>query len=139
MTTKSPKTLQPKDFQVNRTWLAYRVNRVPLITEGQEIDLYVLQDAASMYLFGNAFAPFGTDCPPLQDVENLLKSAYARKSEWPSELVLPGKPGLENSFSKAARSFGIVVRSVPESHLSFYINDTQEAYEEFLARDEGDA
>jgi hypothetical protein len=134
MKTPQQQTMQPKDFRVNQTWLAYRINRAPLNVGGQEINLYVLQDAASMFLFGNAFAPAGSDWPPAREVEKLLDSAYAKKDEWPSELVLPGNPEPENSFAMAARNRGINVRNVPESQLSFYIKDTQEAYEEFLTR-----
>ena len=131
--------MHPSDFQVNQTWLAYRINQTPLFAEGKAIDLYVLQDAASMFLFGNAFAPHGEDFPPLKDVKKLMASAHAKKNEWPSELVLPGKHASSNSFAKVAADNGIALRSVPESQMSFYIKDTQESYEEFLGRGEGDA
>lgn len=49
-------TMHPRDFEVNQTWLAFRVNQRPLLAEGQEFDIFVLQDAASMFIFGNAFA-----------------------------------------------------------------------------------
>ena len=131
--------MQPGDFQVNQTWLAYRINQTPLRIEGRPIDLYVLQDAASMFLFGNAFAPHGADFPDQKEVEKLMTSAYERRSEWPSELVLPGTYRSENSFIKVAKKHGIAVRSVPESQMSFYIKDTQEAYEEFFSRGGGNA
>ena len=131
--------MQPSDFQVNQTWLAYRINQAPLLVEGNAIDLYVLQDAASMFLFGNAFAAPGADCPDVKEVEKLLGSAYKKGSAWPSELVLPGTHRADNAFIKAAQQHGIAVRSVPESQMSFYIKDTQEAYEEFFTRGYSDA
>jgi hypothetical protein len=139
MAKSTPRTLQSGDFQVNRTWLAYRINQAPVHAEGYEVDIYVLQDAASMYLFGNAFAPHGTEFPDLEAVERLMDGAYSKKNEWPSELLLPGTPGRENTFSKVAREHDILVRSVPESQLSFFIKDVQESYEHFLSRTEGDA
>jgi hypothetical protein len=131
--------MQPSDFRVNQTWLAYRINRAPLKVEGQAIDLYVLQDAASMFLFGNAFAPDGSDCPDLKEVRKLMGTAHAKRDEWPSELILAGSHGQENSFIKVAHEHGVAIRTVPESQMSFYIKDTQEAYEEFFARGESDA
>ncbi len=139
MNTSNPKTMQPSDFEVNKTWLAYRINSAPINVDQKEIDLYVLQDAASMFLFGNAFSTVGSDSPEIKEVEKLLRSAHAKRDEWPSELLLPGNPGNDNSFAKAAHKHGVKVRGVPESQLSFYIKDTQEAYEDFLGRSEGDA
>jgi hypothetical protein len=138
MNTPIPRTLQPDDFIVNQTWLAYRINSTPLTVENQEIDLYVLQDAGSMFLFGNAFAPAGSGYPAAEDVERLLNSAHEKRDEWPSELLLPGNPGRDNSFAQVAQRYGVRVRNVPESQLSFYIKDTQKAYEEFLGRGDGD-
>ena len=139
MKTPNPKTLQPRDFQVNQTWLAYRINSAPINVDHKEIDLYVLQDAASMFLFGNVFATAGTDFPEITQVEKLLSSAHAKRDQWPTELLLPGNPRKDNSFVIAAGQQGVKVRSVPESQLSFYIKDTQEAYEDFLGSSEGDA
>ena len=139
MTKPKPKTMQPGDFQVNSTWLAYRINTAPMQVEGQAIDLYVLQDAASMFLFGNVFAPHGADYPDANEVEKLMASAHGNRDEWPSELILPGTHGPDNSFVKVAKKHGVAVRSVPESHMSFYIKDTQESYEQFLSRGTSDA
>ena len=97
MTKTLPRTMQPGDFQVNQTWLAYRINVAPMQIDGRAIDLYVLQDAASMFLFGNAFGPHGSDGPDVEEVEKLLESARGKRDEWPSELVLPGKNGPANS------------------------------------------
>ena len=139
MNTLNPKTMQPSDFEINKTWLAYRINSAPINVDHKEVDLYVLQDAASMFLFGNAFAAAGTDFPGIKEVEKLLHSAYSKRGEWPTELLLPGNPGNDNSFAKAAHRHGVKVRGVPESRLSLYIKDTQEAYEDYLWRSEGDA
>lgn len=138
MKNAPPQTLQPRDFTVNRTWLAYRINQAPMLAEGEDIDLYVLQDAGSMFLFGNAFAPAGSDHPADNVAEKLLLSAHAKRNTWPDELLLPGMPAPDNSFARIARQHGVAVRHVPESQLSFYIKDTQEAYEDFLGRPSDD-
>ena len=139
MSKSSFRTMQPSDYQVNKTWLAYRINTAPLQVEGEAIDLYVLQDAVSMFLFGNAFAPSGTAFPPAEDVEKLMASARDKKNKWPSELILLGNPGPENTFAAVARRHGVAVRSVPESQMSLYLTDTRKSYQEFLFRDASDA
>jgi hypothetical protein len=134
MPAPKPKAMHPRDFKVNGSWLAYCINRAPIHVDGQEIDLYILQDAASMYIFGNAFAPRGSDYPSEADVEKLMRSAHEKNEEWPIEIVLPGVPDATNSFAKVAKQHGIAVRTVPESQMSIYIKDAQDSYEEFLLR-----
>jgi hypothetical protein len=139
MTKARPRAMHPSDFQVNQTWLAYRINQAPIRVGGTAVDLYVLQDAASMFLFGHALATPGTEGPESSEVESLLDSAYSKGKQWPSELVMPGVHGAGSTFSKAALQRGIAVRSIPESQMSLYIKDTQEGYEEFLTRGQGEA
>jgi hypothetical protein len=72
MKKPAPCTVHPRDFQVNQTLSAYRINQAPLLAEGQAIDLFVLQDAASPILFGSAFAPHGDDFSHLMDDERAV-------------------------------------------------------------------
>ncbi len=137
--TTRKKSMRPDDFRVNATWLAFRFNQKPLQSEEGEHDVFVLQDAGSMFIFGTAFAPHESAAPSHVEVERLLQSAWAHREEWPEELVLPGKPSSDNAFVRAAAAVGIPVRSVPEAAMSFYIRDVQSAFEEYFARDAGDA
>lgn len=90
-------------------------------------------------LFSETLSPRTDLNPNAEEVEKLLLSAHSRKGEWPVELLLPGVPAAENSFIKVAKQDGLKARAVPESQMSFYIKDTQEAYEEFLSRGAGGA
>ena len=139
MPKTQPRTMEPSDFEVNQTWLAYRINQTPIRVGGTATDLYVLQDAASMLLFGHALAAPGADGPEPAEVEALLESAFDKGKSWPSELVMPGVHRAGSTFFKAAQQRDIAIRSVPESQLSLYIKDTQEGYEEFLSRGENEA
>jgi hypothetical protein len=127
--------MHPRDFEVNRTWLAFRMNRLPLLVEGKETDIFVLQDAASMFLFGSEFAAHGAECPSKKAVARLFKQAWSHRQEWPAEIVLPGKFSRANSFAAVAREQDISVRGVPEAQMSFYILDVQSSFEEHAARD----
>jgi hypothetical protein len=125
--------MHPRDFVVNRTWLAFRINQLPVSNEDGEFDIFVLQDAGSMFLFGNAFAPHG-EYPSREAVVLLLEQAWSHHQEWPEELVLPGKPSSQNSFASVAREHGISVRAVAEARMAFYITDVQSAFEEHAQR-----
>lgn len=128
------RAMQPGDFVVNRTWLAFRMNRLPFLVDGEQSDAFVLQDAASMFIFGSTFAPHGAECPAAGDASALLKQAWARRQEWPAELVLPGRPSTTNTFALAARERGLRVRAVAEARMSFYIIDVQSSFEEYASR-----
>ncbi len=76
MRKSAKRTMRPEDFRVNGTWLAFRVNQRPIETAGEAHDIYVLQDAASMFIFGTAFAPCDAESP-----------SEAEASEAPGESV----------------------------------------------------
>jgi hypothetical protein len=126
--------MHPRDFEVNRTWLAYRMNRVPFITPEGEFDVFVLQDAGSMFIFGSAFASHDAHCPPTEDVASLFGQAWSRVQGWPEELILPGNPSSKNNFVVTAREHGITVKAVAEARMSFYIKDVQSSFEEHSAQ-----
>lgn len=130
----APKTLEPQDFEVNQCWLAFRVNQFPIRTPEGEHDIYVLQDAGSMYIFGTCFAEHDAESPPESDVEALLQKAWKAREEWPDEIIVPGKFSKRNAFARAASQFGIAIRAVPEAQLSMYIKDVQTSFEEHLAK-----
>jgi hypothetical protein len=125
--------MRPHSFKENRTWLAFRVNQFPVAAGDGTFDIFVLQDAASMFIFGNAFAPHGAESPSEADATALMDQAWSRMQEWPEEIVLPGKPSPDNSFVRVAKRNGVAVRNVAESEMSFYIKDVQTSFEEFLS------
>ena len=131
--------MRPADFRVNATWLAFRFNQRPLQSEDGAYDVFVLQDAGSMFIFGTAFAPHESEAPSRVEVDRLLQAAWSHRQEWPEELVLPGNPSFENAFVQAATEVPIAVRTVPEAGMSFYIREVQSAFEEYFARGAGDA
>jgi hypothetical protein len=141
MQSKSPNpTLKPQDFEVNKTWLVFRANRHPLQSEDGEIDVFILQDAASLYILGNVFAPAGSNLPNSESAAALLKQAWAVRQEWPEELLLAEPVEPENGFIRAAEWNGLAVRTMAEKHLRFFVEDVRTSYEEFLSRgDDSDA
>jgi hypothetical protein len=127
--------MRPHSFEVNRTWLAFRVNKLPVTAGEDTFDIFVLQDAASMFIFGFVFAPDGAESPSVADVVALMDKARSRTQEWPEEIVLPGKPSQDNSFVCVAKRNGVGVRTVAKSEMSYYIKDVQTSFENFLSDD----
>jgi hypothetical protein len=138
MPTSRIRSLHPRDFEVNHTWLAFRINQRPVAWAEGQFDIFVLQDAASMFLFGTAFAPHGEECPPAKDATRLLNKAWSSRQEWPVEILLVGKPSSKNAFASAARQHGISVRAVAEARASFYIKDVQASFEEYAGPGDAD-
>jgi hypothetical protein len=126
--------LHPKQFAVNEVWFAIRVTRNPVLIAGMPNHIYVVQDAGSMFVFGNAFAPSEDESPSAGDAAIILTQAWQEKREWPKKLLIPGTSSKNNGFAAAAEMKKVEVAFVPELELSFYIDDLQSSYEEFIAR-----
>ena len=128
--------MHPKDFRVNEAWLAFRANSVPLRTPEGEFDVFVLVDAASMYIFGHAFAAVGAEAPTDEDAAALLRSGWQRKQQWPERLILTGKPSAENGFCRAAERNGIPVVAVAAKELRVYTSDIRSGFAEHFGGEE---
>ena len=94
--------------------------------------MYVLQDAASMYLFGNVLVPTGSTTASEEEFNSLLQSAWHAKRAWPRRLLLPETILPRSSFAEVAKHNEIPVELVPESALALYINDVQSALSEYF-------
>ena len=117
--------MQPKDFRVNEAWLAFRANRAPLRTPEGAFDVFVLMDAASMFILGHALAVVGAEAPNEEDAAALLREGWSAKQEWPERLLLAGKLAPDNGFSRAAQSNGIPVATVAPREIRAYTSDVR--------------
>jgi hypothetical protein len=122
--------LRPSEFTVNQCWLVIKASDAPIRVDEGFFDVYVLQDAASMYLFGNVFVPSGSATASEEEVNSLLQGAWRVKHRWPKCLMLPDSISPRSSFAVVAKRNRIAVEVVPESTLSIYINDVQAAFRE---------
>ena len=78
---KRAPALHPDQFKVNEAWIAFQLNDEPIHTEQDgSFDVVCLMDAASCYIFGNAFVPLGQVEPTEFDAHRLLKSGWCIKS-----------------------------------------------------------
>jgi hypothetical protein len=125
-----PNELHPKYFSVDQAWLVIKATAKPIQVEGDPTEVYVLQDAGSMYLFGNAFAPYPNGNPQTQQVSRLFQNAWRKHSRWPTVLILPESLSGRLPFTEAAARNGIPLAVVPDTALAVYVSDVQEAFEE---------
>ena len=128
--------MEPSQFTVNQCWLVIKASDVPISTDEGFFDVYVLQDAASMYLFGSVFTPFGTGDASEEEVNSLFQSAWRAKRQWPQRVLLPHSIPSPNSFATVAKQNQIPVEIVQESALAIYINDVQAGFREHFEGDE---
>jgi hypothetical protein len=131
--------IHPSHFTVNQYWLIVKASDAPIRTDEGPFDLYVLQDAASMYLFGNLLVPSGSGAASEEEVNSLLQGARRAKGEWPQSLLLPDSAPFRGSFAVVARRNRIPLEVVPESELAIYMNDVQAAFREHFGREESGA
>ena len=125
--------MHPSQFGVNQCWLIVKASDTPIVTDEGLFDVYVVQDAASMYLFGSVFTPSGSGNASEQEFNSLLQHAWRQKREWPKRLLVPDSIPSPNPFSVVAKRHRIPVEIVPESALAIYINDVQAGFHEYLA------
>ena len=126
--------LHPKQVAVNEVWLAIRATRSPVLIDDVPNHIIIVQDAGSMFIFGNAFAAADTESPSAGDAALVLTQAWQQKREWPQRLLIPGSESKSNGFAVAARLNKLTVEFVSEDELSLYIDDVQSGYEEFIGR-----
>jgi hypothetical protein len=123
-------------FTVNQCWSIVKASNAPTRTDEGTYDVYVLQDSAGMYLFGNMLVPFGSQTATKEEVSSLFQCAWRTKHEWPKVFLLPDSDPPRSSFAVRAKRNGIPVEVVPESVLAMYINDVQAAFREHFGGEE---
>lgn len=131
-TSASQQEFEPSEFEVNQCWLIIPASDAPIEMDEGLFDVYVLQDAASMYLFGNVFAPSGSGTAPDEEVDSLLQEAWRAKRDWPQRLLLPDSIPPQSSLAVLPERKGIAVEFVPEIALAIYINDVQAGFREYF-------
>lgn len=131
-TAASASQLHPSQFTVNQCWLIVKASDAPVVTREGLFDVYVVQDAASMYLFGTVFTPSGRGNASTEEFNSLLERAWGKKREWPKRLLVPDSIPSPNPFSVVAKRHGIPVEIVSASALTIYINDVQSGFREYF-------
>ncbi len=117
--------LTPDTFGINEAWVMFRVGGL-LFVGGNPIDIYLLMDASSGYVFGHL--PCEGDRPDKKALTALFKEAFNAKYEWPYALYLPKGEPAETLFREEAEKSSIDVHTVPLSHLEAIIEPVRESF-----------
>jgi hypothetical protein len=106
--------LQASDFTVNEAWIAFKVNRQPIVLKEAFINAYALIDAGSTYVIGVFTIESSNRFPSLEEVEAVFQSALKTKGfTWPKSLIIPRDHTEDNTFKIAAEKRQIQVKNFP--------------------------
>jgi hypothetical protein len=122
--------LHPKQFEVNETWIAFRLNNAPIRTERDgDFNCIALMDAASCFMLSSEFIPTTAAEPTQAAFHRLLKNAKRHKQQLPRTLFVPREDVADRVTLEATQQSIEVVR-VPESELLIFIGEAREAFAE---------
>jgi len=123
----------PDQFEVNDTWIAFRINEEFVFVQEDPYDIFVLMDAASTYVLGFVFSKVVEEAPSVDEVEDLFKKAWEAKQQWPKKFIVTDESVASNVFIQEAKKNGIPVDVVPMSDLSPIIEPVKEIFAKNLA------
>ena len=122
--------LHPKQFEVNETWIAFRLNNSPIRTESDgDFNCVALMDAASCFILGSELIPVTAAEPTRSQFRRLLKNAQRHKQQLPKTLFVPREDIADRVTLESAQQNIDVVR-VPERELLVFIGEAREAFAE---------
>lgn len=124
-------TLQHGQFRVNEAWVACRLQSLIMVGSAP-VDLYVLMDAASGYIFGHLLVL--DEVPSPDETRALFEKAYAAKNQWPSKLIAPKLDPALPVFQDQADAGGFPMEVVPVTHLEELVRPIQESYDAFQSQ-----
>jgi hypothetical protein len=123
--------LHPKQFEVNATWIAFRLNNAPIRTERDgDFNCIALMEAASCFILSSEFIPAAAAEPTRAQFRRLLKDAKRHKQQQlPRTLFVPREDVADRVTLEATEQSIEVVR-VPECELLIFIGEAREAFAE---------
>jgi hypothetical protein len=125
--------LHPDQFRVNETWIVFKLNDAPLITDRDgDFNALALMDAASGFILDSSFVPSESNELSPAEAEHLLSNGYSHKKQFPKELIVPEEQTANNLALEAER-WGISVRRAPDAQLRLLISDAREAFRKHFA------
>ena len=122
--------LQPKQFEINEAWIAFRLNDAP-IRVGRDADFNCIapMDAASCFMLGTDLVPVGSSGLSKQQSKRLLKTAQSHKDQLPRTLFVPKEDSADLLIAEAAQqNIGVVL--VSESELLVFISEARQEFAE---------
>lgn len=97
-------------FKPNEAWVVFRVD-IEAEDQPQPVDIYILMDVFSSYVFGQVFA--SGELPDSEEVGNLMKHAFSMKNNWPRIFFFPKLDPAEQIFKAYCKKQGIPFKVEP--------------------------
>ena len=125
--------LHPKQFQVNKTWIVFKLNDAPVSTDRDGcFNVYALMDAASCFILDTSFVPAEARDFTLSESKNMLENGHRHKDEYPKELIIP-EDYIADNLSEEAGRCGIRVKRVTEEQLQLLIGEARQGFQEHIS------
>jgi len=110
-------------FQPGEAWLVFRVD---CLVQDQPVDIYLLMDVASTYLFGCVLAP--GELPEINQVIKLMQAAHETKNAWPKKFFCPEQDPAEDLFRRIAQKEGISFEVAPLSSFERILGPVKKSF-----------
>jgi hypothetical protein len=124
----------PNQFQVNKTWIIFKLNDAPVVTDSDgDFNVFALMDAASCFILGTGFVPADSEEFSQIEAKQLLKNGHSHKKQYPRELIIPNNQ-VANNLSTEAERCGIKVIRVPEDRLQVLIGEAREGFQKHVSK-----
>ena len=122
--------LHPSQFHVNETWIAFQLNKAPLITDRDgDFNIIALMDAASCFILGMGYVKTSALELSHSEARKLLKAGYDHKKQYPKELIIPSHMIADVLISEAKEN-GISIRRESEEKLKIHLSEARESFRE---------
>ena len=115
--------LQHDQFTPKEVWVISRI-QVPLFVEDGEVDIYVLIDAGSGYIFGQLL--YDTPLPSAGELKAMLKRARKSQKSWPKKLIVPKEDPAIDILTNIAVSSKFDLEIVPTPKLEAMLSPIAE-------------
>jgi tetratricopeptide (TPR) repeat protein len=110
-------------FGPGEAWLVFRVDS---LVQDQPVDIYLLMDVASTYIFGNIVV-LG-ELPDVKEITKLMRDAYKTKKSWPKKFFCPAQDPAEDLFRRHAQGKGISFEVAPLSYFERIIGPLKKSF-----------
>jgi len=110
-------------FEPGEAWLIFRID---CFTQDQPVDIYLLIDMASTYLFWQILVP--GELPDENEVKIVMKKAYQTKKRWPKILFCPERDPAEEFFIKLAEKHGFSFKPAPLSRFEEIVGPIKKSF-----------
>ena len=122
--------LHPSQFQINATWIAFKLNDAPIEAGADgDFNLIALMDAASCFMLSSGLVPAAQAGPSTMEVKRLLKQASAHNKNLPKMLYVPTELNAPHLKAEAERQ-KVTVIGIPEDQLLVFIGEAREGFKE---------